>query len=201
MDIQPVTLTYHPVRLEPLSEAHVPDLASVGLDERIWRYMRYGSIQNEAQMLAWVLSLLALQRAGSDLPFAVIWLPTGRAVGCTRYMNISREQRAVEIGGTWYGLDYQGTQVNPACKYLLLEHAFETWGCVRVQFKADRRNQRSQRALERIGAVKEGVLRNHMILQDGTLRDSVFYSILPAEWPGVKARLTAILESGTEYEQ
>ena len=193
MNIQPVTLTTSLVRLEPLSEAHVPDLAAVGLDERIWRYMRYGSMQTEAQLLAWVRMLLDLQEAGSDLPFAVIWLPTGRAVGCTRYMAISHEHRAVEIGGTWYGLAHQGTLVNPACKYLLLKHAFEVLGCVRVQLKTDRRNQRSQRAIEKLGAVKEGVLRNHMILEDGTLRDSVFYSIIPGEWPPIKARLEEIL--------
>jgi RimJ/RimL family protein N-acetyltransferase len=193
MNIQPVTLTAPLVRLEPLSEAHVPDLAAVGLDERIWRYMRYGSMQTEAQLLGWVQMLLALQEAGSDLPFAVIWLPTGRAVGCTRYMNITREHRALEIGGTWYGLEYQGTLVNPSCKYLLLKHAFEILDCIRVQFKADRRNERSQRALERLGAVKEGTLRNHMILEDGYFRDSVFYSILPGEWPPIKARLEGIL--------
>jgi RimJ/RimL family protein N-acetyltransferase len=179
--------------LEPLSEAHVPDLAAVGLDERIWRYMRYGNIRTNADLLAWVRMLLQLQEAGSDLPFAVIWESSGRAVGCTRYMAISHENRAVEIGGTWYGLEYQGTLVNPACKYLLLRHAFETLDCVRVQLKTDRRNQRSQRAIEKLGAVKEGVLRNHMILEDGTLRDSVFYSILPGEWPPIKARLEEIL--------
>lgn len=193
MNIQPVTLRTSLVRLEPLSEAHVPDLAAVGLDERIWRYMRYGSMQTEADLLTWVRMLLGLQEAGSDLPFAVIWERSGRAVGCTRYMAISQEHRAVEIGGTWYGLEYQGTLINPSCKYLLLKHAFETLGCVRVQLKTDRRNERSQRAIEKLGAVKEGVLRNHMILEDGTLRDSVFYSILPGEWPPIKARLEKIL--------
>lgn len=193
MNIQPVTLTAPLVRLEPLSEAHVPDLAVVGLDERIWRYMRYGSMQTEADLRVWVRMLLALQETGSDLPFAVIWLPTGKAVGCTRYMNIVHEHRAVEIGGTWYGLGYQGTLVNPSCKYLLLKHAFETLGCIRVQLKTDRRNERSQRAIEKLGAIKEGILRNHMILEDGTLRDSVFYSILPGEWLPIRARLEKIL--------
>lgn len=193
MEIQPVALTTPLVRLEPLTEAHVPDLAAVGLEERIWRYMRYGRVQTEADMLAWVRSLLSLQAAGSDLPFAVIWLPSGQAVGCTRYLNISHENHALEIGGTWYGLAYQGTQVNPSCKYLLLKHAFEVLGCIRVQFKADLRNERSQRALVRLGAVREGVLRNHMILEDGHFRDSVFYSILPDEWPPIKARLENLL--------
>jgi RimJ/RimL family protein N-acetyltransferase len=193
MNIQPVTLTAPLVRLEPLREAHLPDLAAVGLDERIWRYMRYGNVQTEAQLLDWVRMLLKLQEVGSDLPFAVIWLPTGRAVGCTRYLHIDQEHRAVEIGGTWYGLAYQGTLVNPSCKYLLLKHAFESLDCIRVQLKTDRRNERSQRAIEHLGAVKEGILRNHMILEDGTFRDSVFYSILPSEWPPIKAQLEKII--------
>jgi RimJ/RimL family protein N-acetyltransferase len=123
------------------------------------------------------------------LPFVVIHLATGMVVGTTRYLEIQLENRALEIGGTWYTPDYQRTAVNTESKYLLLRHAFETLGCVRVQFKTDLRNERSQKALERIGAVKEGVLRNHMILPDGSLRTSVFYSILDGEWPGVKSLL------------
>jgi RimJ/RimL family protein N-acetyltransferase len=195
MDIQPVTLTGHVVRLEPLSEVHVPDLAAVGLEEAIWRYMRYGRIESEEDMRDWVQELLRLQQLGSDLPFAVIHLEAGRAIGCTRYLSINRGDRSLEIGGTWYGLAYQRTAVNTECKYLLLRHAFETLDCVRVWFKVDLRNERSQRALERIGAVKEGTLRNHMILPDGYIRDSVIYSLLPSEWPGVKARLEKFLQS------
>jgi RimJ/RimL family protein N-acetyltransferase len=195
MDIQPVTLTGHVVRLEPLSEVHVPDLAAVGLEEAIWRYMRYGRIESEEDMRDWVQELLRLQQLGSDLPFAVIHLEAGRAIGCTRYLSINRGDRSLEIGGTWYGLAYQRTAVNTECKYLLLRHAFETLDCVRVWFKVDLRNERSQRALERIGVVKEGTLRNHMILPDGYIRDSVIYSLLPSEWPGVKARLEKFLQS------
>ncbi len=195
MDVQPVTLTGRVVRLEPLSEAHVADLARVGLDEKIWHYMRYSTVETIEQMSQWVQELLRLQAAGTDLPFAVIHLASGRAVGCTRYLEIDPEYRSVEIGGTWYGLDYQGTMVNTECKYLLLKHAFEVLGCVRVWFKTDRRNLRSQRAIERLGAVKEGVLRNHMILPDGYIRDSVMYSILPQEWLQVKRTLEARLEA------
>jgi RimJ/RimL family protein N-acetyltransferase len=195
MDIQPVTLTGHVVRLEPLSEVHVPDLAAVGLEEAIWRYMRYGRIESEEDMRDWVQELLRLQQLGSDLPFAVIHLEAGCAIGCTRYLSINRGDRSLEIGGTWYGLAYQRTAVNTECKYLLLRHAFETLDCVRVWFKVDLRNERSQRALERIGVVKEGTLRNHMILPDGYIRDSVIYSLLPSEWPGVKARLEKFLQS------
>ncbi len=195
MDVRPVTMVGKMVRLEPLSEAHIPGLARVGLDEKIWRYMRYGNVETVDQLSQWVRDLLALQAAGSDLPFAVIYLATGQAIGSTRYLDINHEDRSMEIGGTWYGLDYQGTLVNTECKYLLLKHAFEVLGCVRVWFKTDSRNLRSRRAIERLGAVKEGLLRNHMILPDGYIRHSVMYSILPDEWPQVKLALEARLEA------
>ena len=195
MDVIPVTLTGRTVRLEPLSEAHVPDLTAVGLDPSIWRYMVYGSVDSEAKMLAFVQHLLKGHSAGTDLPFAVIHLASGCAVGCTRFMDIQPWHRGVEIGGTWYGIAYQRTAVNTESKYLLLRHAFETWGCVRVQLKTDLHNERSQRAIERIGAVREGVLRNHMIRPDGTIRDSVYYGIIDTEWPAVKARLEEMLET------
>ncbi len=197
MDIGPVTLTGRVVRLEPLSEAHVPDLTAVGLDLSIWRQMLYGSVDSEAKMLAFVQQRLKEQAEGTDLPFAVIHLASGRAIGCTRFMDIQPRHRGVEIGGTWYGVAYQRTGVNTESKYLLLRHAFETWGCIRVQLKTDLRNERSQRAIERIGAVREGVLRNHVIRPDGTIRDSVYYSIIDSEWPAVKARLEAMLEGKT----
>jgi len=194
MRVEPVTLEGRVVRLEPIAERHVADLANVGLEEEIWRYMRYGKIQTIEQLADWVRELLKLQEQGTDLPFAVIYKETGAAVGCTRYLNIDTLDRSLEIGGTWYGLDYQGTLVNTDCKYLLMKHAFEVLGCVRVWFKTDSRNQRSQRAIERLGAVREGVLRNHMILPDGYIRDSVVYSVLPNEWPQVKAKLETRLE-------
>ena len=194
-NFQPVTLTGRFVRLEPLSFVHVPDLALAGQDDNIWRYMLYGTIHSEADMHAWVQDILDRQRRGTDLPFAVIHLESGRAIGATRYLDIRPEQRGLEIGGTWYGVDYQRTAVNTESKYLLLTHAFETLGCIRVQFKTDLRNERSQRALERIGAVKEGIARNHMLLEDGVIRHSVYFSIIDSEWPGVKARLLEKLES------
>lgn len=193
MHVQPVILTGRVVRLEPLSLQHVPDLTRAGQDERIWQYMLYGNIQTEAQMQAWVEDILARQARGTDLAFAVFHLEAGCAIGGTRYLNIHLHDRAVEIGGTWYAPAFQRTAVNTECKYLLLKHAFEVWGCVRVQFKTDLRNERSQRAIERLGAVKEGVLRNHMITPEGYLRDSVFYSIIDSEWPQVKASLEGML--------
>ena len=191
--LSPVTLRGNLVRLEPLSEAHVPDLAVAGQDESIWQYMRYGLVTTPEKMRLFVLQLLEWQQRGTDLPFAVIHLEAGRAVGMTRYMNIDLPNRCLEIGGTWYAPAYQRTGVNTECKYLLLRHAFETLGCLRVQFRTDLRNLRSQKALERIGAVQEGILRNHMILPDGTVRSSVIYSILKEEWAGVKARLENLM--------
>jgi N-acetyltransferase len=186
MKIHPVTLTGKTIRLEPLSEAHVPDLAQVGIDDDIWQFMLYGEIRSESDVRGWVRDILSRQKRGTDLPFTVILLDSGKAIGCTRYLEIHPEHRNLEIGGTWYGATYRGTWVNSEAKYLLLRHAFETLGCIRVQLKTDLRNVRSQRAIERIGAQKEGVLRDHMILSDGTVRSSVYYSILENEWPGVK---------------
>src|SRR5574337_1050263 len=120
MDIYPVTLSGRVVRLEPLSEAHVPDLTVAGQDESIWRYMLYGAIHTEEQMKDWVREILSRQARGTDLPFAVVHLESGRAVGSTRYLDIRHADRGLEIGGTWYGVNYQRTAVNTECKYLLL---------------------------------------------------------------------------------
>jgi N-acetyltransferase len=193
MDIQRVTLTGRVVRLEPLSQAHTPDLAVVGQDDSIWTYIPYPPVHSEADMRAWVDDMLARQARGTDLPFAVIHLASGRAIGATRYMDIQPAHRGLEIGGTWYGRAYQRTAVNTEAKYLLLGHAFERLGCIRVQLKTDQRNERSQRAIERLGARREGVLRHNMIMPDGHRRDSVYFSILAEEWPEVKARLEAML--------
>jgi RimJ/RimL family protein N-acetyltransferase len=189
MDIHPVILTGRIVRLEPLSEEHVHDLAIAGQDESIWKYMLYGTVTSEEGMRTWVQDMLVRQSRGTDLPFAVIHLESGRAIGGTRFMEIRPQHRGVEIGGTWYATPYQRTAVNTECKYLLLGYAFDVWQCVRVQFKADLRNERSQQALERIGAKREGVFRNHMILPDGSIRHSVYYSIIESEWALVKRGL------------
>jgi RimJ/RimL family protein N-acetyltransferase len=194
MDIHPIILTGKVVRLEPLTEAHVYPLAEAGSDASIWAYMRYGVVDTPQKMRRLVEYLLALQTKGSDLPFAVHYLADSKPVGMTRFMDIQPTNRALEIGGTWYAAAYQRTAVNTECKYLLMRHAFEDLGMLRVQFKTDLRNERSQRAIERIGAVREGVLRNHILLPDGSMRSSVFYSVLAEEWPYIKARLEAMLE-------
>ncbi len=193
MDIQPVTLSGRHVRLEPLAYAHVPDLAAGGTDPGIWQYIPYQPVHTEADMRAWVEDLLARQAKGTDLPFAVVDQAANHAIGATRYLDIQRPNRAVEIGGTWYAPAYQRTAANTEAKLLLLTHAFESLGCIRVQLKTDERNLRSQRAIERIGAIKEGILRHNLIMPDGHRRSSVYYSILESEWPGVKEKLLARL--------
>ncbi len=194
MEVRPVVLGGKYVRLEPMTEAHVPGLAEVGVGQPFWDFMLYGNMNSVEDMRNWVLDILARAQKGTDLPCAVIHLASGRVAGATRYLNIVPKDRGLEIGGTWYGLEFQRTAVNTECKYLLLRQAFETLGCIRVQLKTDLRNERSQKAIERLGAVREGVLRNHMILPDGRYRHSVFYSILDTEWPAVKKRLEAMLE-------
>lgn len=194
MEVKPVMLTGTHVRLEPMTEEHVPALAEIGVGQPFWHFMLYGNINTVDDMRNWVLDILARAARGTDLPFVAVHLESGRVAGATRYLNIVPHDRGLEIGGTWYGPEFQRTVVNTECKYLLLRHAFETLGCIRVQLKTDQRNERSQKAIERIGAVKEGVLRNHMILPDGRYRHSVFYSIVDTEWADVKKQLEAMME-------
>lgn len=188
-EIKPVTLTGKHVQLEPMTLEHVEPLAEIGIGHEFWDFMVYGKMENVEDMRGWVADILVRAAKGTDLPFVAVHLASGRVAGATRYLNIMPNDRGLEVGGTWYGLDFQRTIVNTECKYLLFKHAFETLGAIRLQLKTDSRNERSQRAIERIGAVKEGVLRNHMILPDGIIRHSVYYSILDTEWEGVKKRL------------
>ncbi len=189
----PVTLIGKHARLEPMTEAHVPGLTAIGVGQNFWHFMLYGDMNTEADIRNWVLDILGRAEKGTDLPFAVVDLVSGRVAGASRYLNIMPKDRGLEIGGTWYGTEYQRTAINTECKYLLMTHAFESLRAIRVQLKTDLRNVRSQKAIERIGAKKEGVLRNHMILPDGTIRDSVFYSVLDAEWPVVKKNLEGMM--------
>jgi RimJ/RimL family protein N-acetyltransferase len=185
----PIILEGKVIHLEPLSKAHIPALAAAGKDESIWKYMVYGNLSTLDSMGKWVDDLLRSQASGTDLPFTVVHKKSGIIIGATRFLEMRPLHRSLEIGGTWYTPEYQGTSVNPECKYLMLKYAFEQMKCIRVQFKADLRNDHSIHAIERVGAIREGVLRNHMVLADGTIRDSVIFSILDREWPDVKIRL------------
>jgi RimJ/RimL family protein N-acetyltransferase len=193
MDVQPVELAGRYVRLEPLAPHHAGDLLVAAGDPEIWRWMS-ATLTTPERMADWIAEAQALQASGAALPFAIVELASGRAVGSTRYLNIMPRDRGIEIGWTWLGGAQWRTPVNSECKYLLLGHAFETLGCIRVQIKTDRRNERSRRAIERLGAQFEGILRNHMIQPYG-LRDSAMYSIIDAEWPAVRDRLSAGLYS------
>jgi len=194
MTIARVTLEGRHVRLEPLSLTHHAALCEVGFDEAIWRYMPQ-TLRTPEDMRAFIEAALEAQAAGTALPFATVEKASGRAIGSTRFFNIDRTHRRLEIGWTWLGLAWQRTAANTEAKYLLLAHAFETLGCIRVEFKTDSLNERSRAALLRIGAIEEGTLRNHMIMPDGRLRHSVYYSIIASEWPEVKARLEAKLSA------
>jgi RimJ/RimL family protein N-acetyltransferase len=190
----PLTLTGKWIRLEPLSLNRLDEIAAAGSDPSIWTYTRNGPMNTPQRMREFIHELLLKQDRGTDLPFVTILRATNCAVGMTRFMDIQPENRAVEIGGTFVTPAHQQTPVNSEAKFLMLRHAFEVWDCLRVQFKTDLRNLTSQRASERLGAVREGVLRDHIILPGGVVRSSVYYSILASEWPQVKSRLLQRLD-------
>jgi RimJ/RimL family protein N-acetyltransferase len=192
--IEPVVLEGTFVRLEPLALSHVEGLCAVGLDPDLWR-VTMTLLKTEDDMRKYVQEALQGQRDGSTLPFAIVEKKSRTVVGSTRYGNIDRASRRLEIGWTWVARPWQRTAVNTECKYLLLRHAFERLGCMRVEFKTDVINEQSRRALGRIGAVEEGVLRRHMITPTGRVRDSVYFSILDTEWKGVKGNLERRLYS------
>ncbi len=187
-----VTLEGSAVRLVPLSLGHVDALCEVGLDPTIWRWMPM-HVLDRSEMRAFVQEALDAWRAGTALPFAIFAKQSGQVVGSTRFMNIVEAHRRVEIGGTWIAPAWQRTRVNSEAKYLMLRHAFEEWGCMRVELKTHALNHTSRAAILRLGAVEEGTFRKHMLQDDGSIRDSVFFSIVDDDWPRVKARLLANL--------
>jgi N-acetyltransferase len=188
LQIQPVTLQGSHIRLEPLTLNHLDGLCEIGLDTELWRWIPT-PVRSRDDMLDYIRLALQWQTDGTALPFATVDQNSGRIVGCTRYMNIDKPNRHVEIGSTWIGKPWQRTAVNTEAKYLMLRHAFETLGCFRVELKTDALNQQSRNAILRIGASQEGIFRKHVVCADGRLRDSVYFSIVDSEWPGVKARL------------
>ena len=195
-DPQPVSLEGMGVRLEPLELRHAKDLLEAGRDASVWRFRPGEPFETLDDVRRWIDTANAAMREGREIAFAIVRLPDGAAVGSTRYIDLRRADRALEIGSTWLGPAVQRTGINTECKYLLLRHAFEDLGAVRVQLKTDVRNERSQRAIARIGAVREGVLRRHLTLGDGFVRDTVMFSITDAEWPATKERLEAMLRRG-----
>ena len=193
LDPQPVTLAGKLARLEPLSLEHAPDLCDAGTDDAIWRYLPRPGFTGLEDARAWVRQCLTEVSGGGRVAFAVVDPATGKAIGSTSYLDIDRPNRALEIGWTWYGTAWQRTGVNTECKYLLMSHAFEDQSARRVCLKTDSRNERSRRAILRLGAVEEGTWRNHRIAWDGVDRHSVFYSVIDSEWPDVKRRLESLM--------
>ena len=180
------------VRLEPLTLEHHAALCEVGLDPELWQWIPYRATTAE-EMLAYIQSALKDQAAGTAQPFATVERSTGRVIGSTRYLNIDVTNRRREIGATWLAKPWQRTAINTEAKYLMLRHAFETLDCIRVELKTDALNQKSRKAILRIGAKEEGTLRRHVVTWTGRVRDSVYFSVLDSEWPQVKAALEAKL--------
>jgi RimJ/RimL family protein N-acetyltransferase len=191
--ITPITLEDDFVQLVPLDLAHEPDLIKAAEDGELWK-LWFTLVPSVKEMEGDIKKRLAQQEAGSMLPFTVIDRKSGRAVGMTTYMNIDQPGRRVEIGSTWYAKAVQRTGLNTRCKKLLLAHAFENLDCIAVEFRTHFHNRKSRRAIERLGAKLDGILRNHMIAKDGTLRDTCVYSIIAGEWPSVKSNLTYMIE-------
>jgi RimJ/RimL family protein N-acetyltransferase len=181
------------VRLEPLSRNHCEALCAIGLDETIWKWFP-APVRTPGEMAAWIDSALAMQEAGTALPFAIVDVASGSVAGSTRYGNMEPAHRKLEIGWTWLTPGAQRTAINTEAKYLLLRYAFEQLDCVRVELKTDALNERSRAAILRIGAKYEGILRQHMITSTGRRRDSVYFSVIDTEWPAVKAGLESRLQ-------
>lgn len=185
-------LTGRVVRLIPMRMEHLDALCAIGLEPSIWRWMPF-QVRDRAGMQGFISDALAEQEHGSVVPYVTTLADSGAVVGSTRFMSIVRPHGRVEIGGTWIAPAYQRTRVNTEAKYLMLRHAFEAWQCQRVEFKTNSLNAPSRAALLRLGAVEEGTFRKHMWNQDGSVRHSVYFSIVDDEWPQVKSRLEAWL--------
>jgi N-acetyltransferase len=194
MLVEPITLEGAYIHLAPLALAHHQQLCAIGLEPVLWQQTTV-HVQTSAEMLHYIQTALDSQAAGTALPFVIILRATGELVGTTRYHSIVRDHRRLEIGFTWVGRPWQRTPVNTEAKYLLLKHAFEQYGCQRIEFKADSQNERSCQALLRIGATREGILRQYMRSAHKGARDVAIFSIIDSEWPQVKARLEQRLYS------
>jgi len=188
MDLTPITLLGKHVHMVPLSFDHHDDLTAIGLDQSLWRWIPY-QVLTPDDILKYIRTALNEQERGVSIPFATCLADSGRAIGCTRFMNIDASNKRVEIGSTWIAPSHQRTIVNTEAKYLMLRHAFETLGCIRVELKTDVLNEQSRAAILRIGAKQEGIFRKHVICHDGRVRDSVYFSIIREEWSDVKASM------------
>lgn len=190
--VTPVTLVGRRVRLVPLAAGHLAGLVAAGADPSTWTWL-HAPLTDEAAMRAWLDDALRARDAGTEIPFATLDAATGRVLGSTRFMAISPAHRRLEIGWTWLAPSARGTGANTEAKYLMLEHAFERLGALRVELKTDALNARSRAALAAIGATFEGVFRRHQLMANGRVRDSAWYAIVDEDWPAVRERLLARL--------
>jgi RimJ/RimL family protein N-acetyltransferase len=185
---QPVVLELHGVRLEPMSADHAGALARTAADGALWQ-LRVTSAPAPGEEIGYIETALRMQSEGSRLPFVVRELGSGEIIGCTSYHDMLPAVDRVEIGYTWYAKSWQRSHVNTTCKLLLLTHAFEALGCAVVGFRTDNFNHASQNAIKRLGAKHDGTIRHHALRRDGTVRDTVMFSIVAGEWPEIKAHL------------
>jgi RimJ/RimL family protein N-acetyltransferase len=188
LNVQPVTLERAPVRLLPLTLDHEPGLRAAAADGELWT-IRVTSVPEPAQTRAYIEQALTMQAQGSRLPFVVLDAANGAVIGCTSYHDIVPALDRLEIGWTWYAKSHQRSAANTTCKLLLMQHAFDTLGAKVVGWRTDNFNFASQRAIERLGAKKDGVIRHHALRRDGTVRDTVMYSVTAGEWPEIRAHL------------
>ena len=191
--VEPVTLAGRVVRLEPLTRGHLDALAEIAYEPSLWHWTN-ARVTDRASLAAYVDEALAAGQSESTIPFATVSLAENRVVGSTRFLDIVVRDSRVEIGATWVAVPFQRSPVNTEAKYLMLRHAFETLGAVRVALKTHAKNDKSRAAIERLGAQFEGIHRKQMLQPDGTRRDTAWYSIVDDEWPAVKARLEARLD-------
>ena len=196
--LQPVILQGTHVRLVPMTPEHVPALWRAGGEPELWR-LTMAQVHGEDDMRRYVDEALRAQAQGTALPFVTTLADTGQVVGSTRFGNADAAHRRVEIGWTWIAPPWQRTAINTEAKYLMMRHAFETLGCLRVELKTDVLNQRSRNAILRIGATEEGVLRKHQVTEGGRVRDTVYFSVIDDEWPAVRARLEGMLAAGAQH--
>ncbi len=193
MNLHPITLTGQYAQLEPLTQQHLAEILLAAADGELWQLF-FTSVPTPEKTADWLSLALQMQDLGLALPFIVRDRRNGKIVGSTRFCNIDSKNQRLEIGYTWYSQSVQRSGINTECKLMLLNHAFENLGCIAVEFRTDWFNKRSQAAIERLGAKRDGVLRNHMLQADGRIRDTVVYSIIQTEWPGVKANLRYLLQ-------
>lgn len=187
-------LTGNFVKIVPMEKKHTQALYEISTDKTIWTHLPV-KIDTYEQMESFIEEALHKKETGTELPFVILNSENNTVIGSTRFLEISGKNKSLEIGWTWLTPSYWGTKINAECKYLLINYCFETLGMIRIQLKTDKDNIRSQKAIERIGGVKEGILRNHMIRKDGTYRDSVFYSIIKSDWPQIKRSLERMIKS------